>query len=240
MLPYMRELFPDNALARTVKNMTAAGEFYERALEESRGRWVKDNEMQGTVEVDVAGMKAETGWRTVLHEMLMPYGFNSQQAEAVAEAEQGATFLSKEYKAEYDRGRLLISKAEDTVKEEICFVLGTGEYPEGLSIKQEKCEKGYEFARDNRTLYLSAEVIGKTLVWRHWKEGDAIYPYGMKGRRKLVSDLLSDAKKSPVEKRAIRILECEGKILWVAGLRASQYYSVAEGEEMVVITMPSL
>lgn len=240
LLPYMRELFPDNALARTVKNMADAGEFYEQALEKMRLAYVNENFEHGIVEVDIAGLKAEKGWQTILHEMLVPYGFNSQQAEAMATAEQGATFLSKKYKADYDRGKLLISEQKDSDAEEISFVLGEGVYPEGLCVTREKYDKEYKFARDNRTLYLSTEILGKTLVWRHWKEGDVIYPYGMKGRKRLVSDIFSDAKKSPVEKRAIRILECEGKILWVAGLRASQYYSVAEGEEMVVITMPAL
>lgn len=65
------------------------------------------------------------------------------------------------------------------------------------------------------------------IVWRQVRNGDIFRPFGMNGRRKLVSDLLTDLHLSPFQKRKIRILaNGRGDILWVAPLRQSQLFSV--------------
>ena len=242
LLPYIKQLFPDNALTRTVNNMADACVFYEDAIDHRIREYMKSD--GPVVVIDIESVKENPGWRTLLHEMLQKYGFNTSQAETIAESGQGAQILSAEYRVENDRGKLLISKINESNQEEYKFRItehaDIDKYPIGLIVKRERCEKGYKFTRDNKKLYLSEEIIGKELILRHWRKGDVIYPYGMRGRKRLISDLFNDAKISPVDKRAIWILECEGKILWVAGVRASQYYSVREDSDMIVITLPSL
>jgi tRNA(Ile)-lysidine synthase len=49
----------------------------------------------------------------------------------------------------------------------------------------------------------------------------------MKGRQK-VSDILIQKKVPMPEKSNITVLECEGEILWVMGLRASEFTRVCE------------
>ncbi len=60
----------------------------------------------------------------------------------------------------------------------------------------------------------------------------------MKGTR-LVSDILSDAKLSMIEKRDVRILEYDGMVLWVVGMRPSRHFPITKKTRKVaVITCP--
>ncbi|MDE6645177.1 MAG: hypothetical protein K2J97_03740, partial [Muribaculaceae bacterium] len=63
-------------------------------------------------------------------------------------------------------------------------------------------------------------------TWRQPETGDRIAPYGMKGRRRLVSDILSDAHASPMQKKEARLLVADGTPLWLAPWRASGFRPV--------------
>jgi tRNA(Ile)-lysidine synthase len=66
--------------------------------------------------------------------------------------------------------------------------------------------------------YVDARTVRFPLRVRSWNKGDFFIPLGMKHRKK-VSDLFVDLKISRSEKRRIPIVESEGKIVWVAGIR---------------------
>ena len=56
----------------------------------------------------------------------------------------------------------------------------------------------------------------------------------MKGT-KLVSDLFADAKLSEMAKREAWLLEVDGKIVWVLGMRSADVYRVGSHEKEYVI-----
>ena len=75
----------------------------------------------------------------------------------------------------------------------------------------------------------------KHIVLRHWKQGDRMRPFGLKGT-KLVSDLFNDLKLDKVEKDNTWLLEADGNILWVLGLRASALYPVKpESQDYILL-----
>ena len=78
-------------------------------------------------------------------------------------------------------------------------------------------------------IFLPLEYGAKKLSIRAWKSGDFIRPFGMKGRQK-VSDILTQKKVPMPEKSKVTVLECDGEILWVMGLRASEFTRVYENE----------
>lgn len=70
-------------------------------------------------------------------------------------------------------------------------------------------------------IYLSAEKIQGELKLRQIQTGDRIHPIGMKGSR-LVSDVISDAKLTSLEKQQLYILTDDLHILWVPNLVVSR------------------
>ena len=78
----------------------------------------------------------------------------------------------------------------------------------------------------NKVAFDSAILDCKHIILRHWRKGDRIKPYGMKGS-KLVSDLFADLKFDHAAKQSAWLLEADGDILWILGHRASALYPVA-------------
>ncbi len=64
---------------------------------------------------------------------------------------------------------------------------------------------------------------GASIAIRNRRAGDIFYPVGMNGRKK-VKDLLIE-KKIPTDKRSsVPILECNGEIAWIMGLRRDRRF----------------
>ncbi len=68
----------------------------------------------------------------------------------------------------------------------------------------------------------------RKVVLRHWRDGDRMRPFGLKGS-KLLSDIFTDAHLSPEARKAVWILEADGKIVWLLGLRAADAFTVIPG-----------
>jgi tRNA(Ile)-lysidine synthetase-like protein len=120
-------------------------------------------------------------------------------------------------------------KKEEALTTEI-IVQGTGDYvyKNGSLLITEAVFDSTEKPNAN-LIFLPLEYGAKKLSIRVWKSGDSIRPFGMKGRQK-VSDILIQKKVPMPEKSNITVLECEGEILWVMGLRASEFTRVCESE----------
>ena len=94
--------------------------------------------------------------------------------------------------------------------------------------------KNLNISNDPAYAYLDANLIQYPLTIRRWKEGDYFYPLGMQGRKK-ISDLLIDMKMPLPEKDNIYILEMNGKIIWIIGLRIDDRFKVTESTVEVLI-----
>jgi len=81
--------------------------------------------------------------------------------------------------------------------------------------------------------YIDADTVGTRLVLRTWKRGDWFKPLGMDQRKK-VSDFFTNEKISLMRKRMVPILESEGSIVWVCGLRLDQRFRITPATKHVV------
>lgn len=90
-----------------------------------------------------------------------------------------------------------------------------------------------------KSAYFDAGVLdaGLTLRLRHWREGDRMRPFGMKGTRK-VSDIFSDLHLSASQKNSLWLLTASDgsadEVLWLAGVRSSALYPVNADCERVL------
>lgn len=81
--------------------------------------------------------------------------------------------------------------------------------------------------------YIDAGLIGKNLVLRNWKEGDWFFPLGLDGKKK-VSDFFIDQKIPIFKKHLIPILETEGKIVWICGLKIDDRFKITENTKEIL------
>jgi hypothetical protein len=81
---------------------------------------------------------------------------------------------------------------------------------------------------------LDAEKVQFPLVIRPMMRGDSFQPYGMKGK-KLVSDYLTDRKRSLYEKRCQLVMtDAAGQIVWLIGERTASVAAVSDATRFVL------
>ena len=81
-------------------------------------------------------------------------------------------------------------------------------------------------ADDRNIAFLDARDIGLPLVLRTRREGDYFYPLGMGGKKKKLKRFLIDQKVALHEKARMLILECDKKVLWIAGYRIDERFKI--------------
>lgn len=82
----------------------------------------------------------------------------------------------------------------------------------------------------NKVAFNSSLLSCQRIVLRHWRRGDRMKPFGLKGT-KLVSDMFTDLKLDHSAKRDIWLMEADRKILWIVGYRAAAHYPVDNGSQ---------
>lgn len=83
------------------------------------------------------------------------------------------------------------------------------------------------FNADPTVEYICADEISLPLTIRHWENGDAFYPLGQGGRKK-ISDFFIDQKIDLEEKNNIPVICSSDKIIWLAGMRLDNRFRLRE------------
>ena len=101
-----------------------------------------------------------------------------------------------------------------------------------------KMTEDMEISKNPLSVMLDAKNISFPLTLRYAAEGDRFVPFGMTGS-KLLSDFLTDRKRSLLQKRSQLIVANGDKnILWVVGERIDNRYKVnGETKEIVLINL---
>lgn len=224
VLPLLAEINPsiEDTINATADRLRQAEALYRRGIEEGIARVRKGNE------IDIELLRKETAPSALLHEMLSPLGFNSSNITDIMhtlDGESGAKFLSATHIVTRERGRLIIAKKE-TITPKSITINNCGIYPtdDGM-ITLEMCPSG-EIIRDANVATLDASKVRFPLTLRLIKAGDRFAPFGMRGT-KLVSDYLTDKKRSSAQRERQRVLcDAKGTILWLVGERPAAPFCV--------------
>lgn len=82
------------------------------------------------------------------------------------------------------------------------------------------------FSREEKQVeYVDGEKLKSELCLRNWKEGDSFIPLGMNSFKKL-SDFFVDEKIPRYLKNNVPVLESDGKIVWVCGMRIDERFKI--------------
>jgi len=91
-----------------------------------------------------------------------------------------------------------------------------------------------EAVDDASEAWLDADRLSFPLLVRSVRPGDRFHPLGAPGTRKL-QDFLVDEKVPREDRPRVVILECEGEIVWVAGMRIAESFKVREDTVRVAV-----
>lgn len=82
--------------------------------------------------------------------------------------------------------------------------------------------------------YLDYDKIRGNLIVRNRRKGDKFRPLGSTGRKKL-KDFFIDEKVTRSMRDKIPILECDGEILWICGMRIDDEFKVTSNTKKVLV-----
>lgn len=240
ILPLVRKQFPDSdrGFSSTMDNLSRTDSLYRELISGRSSRYVSADGCR----IDIARLSAETREApTMLYELIRGRGFNYTQSANIISALSGDTpsgrsFHASGWTAILDRGSLLLSPddSRDTDARFTVSLHDTSLQAPGIRVSHIE-NKALQFDRTGMTVFLDSSVLEGEPCFevRHWREGDRLAPFGMKGTR-LVSDIFSDAKLSVHDKQNVWILTRNGLILWVIGLRASRHFAVTDHSAAVI------
>ena len=220
LLPLMEQINPSvsQSILQTAAHLAEVHHIYIKEMEAGKNR------VTDAAGINIERLMQEPAPQSLLHEIISPLGFNSTQIEDIMhtlKGQSGKVFESQYYRLVKDRTHLLIE---------------TIEAPTPPILEQEELPYSPNFIipKDKDTACLDADKLREALTIRLCQQGDWFIPFGMKGK-KLVSDFLTDLKKS-VSQKASQYVLCSGNnIIWVIGERIDNRFHVDNQTKRVII-----
>jgi tRNA(Ile)-lysidine synthase len=159
---------------------------------------------------------------SVIWRALDQFGFTLDQCEEIVgmDHQSGKFFLSPTHRLLMDREVMIVQPLISESTTDPVEITGQGIFKMGPVELKCRIAVGH-FSNKASEAWLDLEKLKFPLTWRKWKEGDRIIPLGMSGFKK-VSDLLIDEKISLAEKETITVVESNGEIVWVVGVRIDE------------------
>ena len=225
LIPLMERISPgasDN-IARSAYYLSEAEKVYNSA-------WYGNLGDQSTIPsiLPISVIKDLPSSLCFLHEWLKPFGFNRSQIEQIVahlDGESGRVFESSTHTLAIDRDRLVVEPVSIPIKPLVIPEPGCYRITEKWRLNVQSVDD-VSISKLANCATLDKEKILFPLTIRPIQSGDSFCPFGMEGH-KLVSDFLTDSKRSILEKRRqLVVTDAKGDILWLVGLRTDHRYRV--------------
>ncbi|WP_367865396.1 tRNA lysidine(34) synthetase TilS [Pedobacter sp. WC2423] len=177
--------------------------------------------------------------RLLLFELLKVYGFTETVVEDLLGSlnkQSGTSFYSESYRLTLNREHLMLTviTAEEVYTNKMIHPSDTA-----IAFGNQVIEISYteliSFDHNPQKAFIDADRLIFPIVIRTWQEGDRFMPIGMRNYKKL-SNFFIDQKIPLPQKNSIPILiNGNGDVVWVAGLRQDNRYKVTATTKKVAI-----
>ena len=227
ILPMMKEINPSvmESIQDTAFRLSEVASIYHQDRDNRLEQILKKNS-DDFMQVSIADVLNDIAPNALLHGLLSPLGFNSDQVKdiyrSLEHSQSGKRFLSKEWELIRDREDLLLHriKEEETIPE---LIVQEVDYTPGFIIPREKC-----------IACVDADKVEMPLTIRKWQVGDKFVPFGMTGKKK-VSDYLTDRKMSLYQKENQYVV-CSGDlIVWIVNERSDNRFRITSQTKRVLL-----
>ena len=225
IIPKLAEINPSikESLAATAQRVSEAELIYRNAIEGAIKRVKEGNA------IDIELLQKEIAPATILHEILSPLGFNGAQTESISaslDSEGSKVFHSAEWSVVKDRSRLIITPKNTNGQQDIILPSeGIVKTAQG-TLEITSLAFDSDIPKERNIASLDMDKLHMPLTLRGVRNGDRFAPFGMHGT-KLVSDYLTDRKKSIIEKQEqYAVVDATGEIVWLVNERPSARCSI--------------
>lgn len=240
LIPVLKDLNPelDRVMQKNMERFADLEALLHQFREEKEQELIYEE--NGLICIRIDPLRKISGVRTLLFELLKPYGFTEGLIPGIfdaIDARSGTSFHAPEWTLTKDRGLFVLSPVHHAVKEEIPIHKDTDAVllPGGKKISIRRASAGsFAIPSSKRIACLDEDLLKFPLLLRSWETGDVFYPFGMKGQKKL-SDFFIDEKIPLPQKNNIPVVLSAGKIVWVAGMRTDNRFRITESTKKIYI-----
>lgn len=235
IIPHFQEINPSflKTMLDNSKRMAEAELLYLSKIKEIRSEITNADEFGLSINIDA--LRNSLAPNTVLYEILKDYQFSSKIIDDIIESLDGLSgkyFLSPTHKLVKDRDQLIIYPSV-VITEELYSIENSIITPIHLTLDNLDA-KNYIIPKCRNIACYDADKIDMPLILRKWKQGDIFHPFGMKGKKKKVSDYFTDNKFSLKDKEDCWILEANGQIIWIISHRADDNFKITKETKRVL------
>ena len=229
VVPLLKKINPalESTLQDTLLRLQGTAQLLEQAVGVK-----KAVETEGRLLLNVEWYQGHPDQLVILTELIKPYGFGFADARdlsgAILSGQPGKLFYSGGYEMNLDRGQLYITRRMDTsVEGEVMVPKDEGTVSVGTFNIHLTYFSGNELLPHDptTTAFFDPDELTFPLKLRPWKQGDAFYPLGMAGKKK-VSDFMIDSKIPVTLKKEVLVLESDGQIAWIVGHRMDNRFKI--------------
>ena len=178
----------------------------------------------GSVHFNLDKLLQLPNYKGYLYQWLKQFGFTAwNDIYDLVTAQTGKQVFSDEFVVLKNRNFLILFRK--TTSNEEFFLIDKEVNQVNIPLKLSFCNVSDISVSDSNCIFVDEDLIEFPLTLRKWNEGDAFYPFGMKGKKKL-SKFFKDEKMSLIDKSNSWILCSNQEIIWVIGHRADNRFKV--------------
>ena len=191
------------------------------------------------LKINIDKLKNQIAYKTILFEILHPFGFNSAAIGQISESlykESGKQFFSETHCLLKDRDYLIVYKKQ-LLADNIVYTISENaeKISEPIELQFRKIVKTADFqlSKNRNEIQVDFSKLQFPLTLRRWFEGDIFQPFGLKGKKK-VSDFFIDSKLSLIEKKSCWLLLSGEEIVWIVGYRTDHRFRVTDATSEIL------
>jgi len=222
IIPAFKKINPSFSenLLQTAEHLNDVAIIYNEYIKDMKWRIIR--QQNGNTLINIARLKDEKAIGSLLFEILKDYNFNSAQSADVLNTLDGISgkqFFSPTHRLVKEREYLVISPTVDMPAH------ADSQTQPALRIEMFKHTPDFKIDKSPNVACFDSDKIAQPLTLRHWQAGDAFYPFGMKGKKKL-SDFFTDKKYTLQQKEQVWLLLSNNEIVWVMGERSDDRFKI--------------
>jgi tRNA(Ile)-lysidine synthase len=187
----------------------------------------------GTVYFDLEKLLQMPNYQAYLYQWLKQFEFTAwNDIYDLVNAQSGKQVFSDSFVLLKNRNHLILKKKYSSSNAD--FLIYKDNNLVNIPLKLEFCNVVDISNTDRSCIFVDEDELQFPLKLRNWIVGDYFYPFGMKGKKKLISKFFKDEKISLNDKSTIWILESKNEIVWVIGYRMDERFKVTDSTKKIV------
>lgn len=236
VIPQLKEVNPEllQNFKKTLEHLNDSADIVNESLKIVE-KHTLDSVDEHQVTYKISEFKKLNNPKAYLYELFKAYGFSEwNDVVGLLDAQSGKQVLSKTHRLIKDRTHLILTDLCHSNQNEEFFLINESDAnidAPFLSLLFDEVEALSKPSK--KTIFVNKSALVFPLILRRWKDGDAFYPSGMTGKKKL-SKYFKDEKLSLIDKQNVWLLTSDDKIVWVVGMRADQRFIARKNTKQIL------